>query len=50
MIYIYIILNECVFIRLKNMKDINDSYQTNYSLKEFESFWILLIFFESIDK
>src|SRR5690606_31789379 len=34
-VYIYRV-NEGVFIRLKNMKDINESYQTNYSLKDLE--------------
>lgn len=35
-VYIYLV-NEGVFIRLKNMKDINESYQTNYSLKDLET-------------
>lgn len=31
-------INDGVFIRLKNMKDLNHSYQTSYSLKELETF------------
>lgn len=31
-------LNDGVFIRLKSMENLNESYQTNYSLKDLESF------------